>query len=127
MRAVQSSDVDVLGALVDDPRAHALVLRYGAPALIKALLPIWRDNGMIRADWSVDEQADALELILVGYFVTRTLTLSRTGDTQDPEALRRAVAALLLTDEALSAGADVAEAVCSVLKAHAQRLRELIA
>lgn len=126
VRAVQFADVDVLGALVDDPRAHALVLENGAPALIKALLPIWRETGMIRTDWSVDEQADALEVVLVGYFVTRTRTLGRTRNTQGLETLRRAVAALLLTDDAPVAGAEVAEAVCAVLEAHAQRLRALI-
>ncbi len=126
VRAVRSADVDVLGALVDDPRAHALVLEYGAPALIKALLPIWRETGLIRTDWSVDEQADALELVLAGYFVTRTRTLGRNRDAQGPDTLRRTVAALLLTDDAPVAGADVAEAVCAVLEAHAQRLRALI-
>lgn len=125
VRAVQSSDVDVLGALVDDPRAHAIVVENGASALIKALLPIWRDNDLIRTDWSLEEQADALELVLVGYFITRTRAFGGGDAAQHLDALRRTVAALLLTDE--GSGADVAEPVCAVLESHTQRLRELVA
>lgn len=125
VRAVQSADVDVLGALVDDPRIRDMAIDNGFTRLIRALLPIWRDTELIRTDWSLDEQAEALELVLAGYFAMRARALSSGDDAQQLDSLRRAVTAVLLADENPAVKTEVAEAVCDVLEVHVRRLREL--
>ncbi|MFV0459071.1 MAG: TetR/AcrR family transcriptional regulator [Actinomycetales bacterium] len=126
VRAVQTMDGDVLGALLDDPRARAIAVENGAPALIKALLPVWRERNLVRVDWSLQEQADALELVLVGYFVTRTHGVGAGPDEASSGTLRRTVASVLQSGTPADAGPDVAEQVSAVLDGHAQRLLELV-
>lgn len=72
VRALQTHDAEVLGALTDDPRSRDLVRDHGAAALIRSLLPIWRGHGLARLDWTVDQQAYALEMLAVGFLQTTT-------------------------------------------------------
>lgn len=126
VRALQVTDNDVLGALLDDPRSHAIVVENGIPALIGTLLPLWRDRDLVRADWSLDDVTAALEFLFVGYFVTRTRGAVGGSHGDHIDVLRRAVAAVLLTRESAVPDDDLTEAVCEVLENHAQRLRELV-
>ena len=126
MRALLTSDADVLGALLDDPRIHTILVENGAPALVRALLPVWRDRGLVRVDWSPGEQVAALELVLVGYFVTQARGVTVDGGSDHRDILQRAVAAVLQTRDPSGAEADLAESVRAVLESHALRLRELV-
>jgi len=76
VRALQVTDADVLGALLDDPRAHAIAAESGPSAILRRLIPLWREHGTVRTDWSAEEQAAALELLLIGYFAAQTRTIS---------------------------------------------------
>ena len=70
VRALQTSDAVVLGALLDDPRSDELARRHGALGLIDALLPVWRDQGLARTDWSRQNQAYAVQMLAIGYLET---------------------------------------------------------
>lgn len=126
VRAVQADDAEVLGALVDDPRARAVVRENGSAALIRVLLPLWRDRSLIRTDWPVDEQGDALEIALVGYFVTWARSSTPDDKSRHRDALQRTVAATLLTDQCAQANSGLSEQVCAVIEGHAKRLRGLV-
>ena len=72
VRALQTSDADVLGALADDPRSQQIMDRQGAASLLGGLLPVWRRHGLARTDWPLDRQAYALEMLAAGFFATST-------------------------------------------------------
>ena len=125
VRAVQIADNDVLGALLDDPRAHAVATEHGAAAVLRRLLPVWRDHGTVRTDWSLEDQASAIELVLAGYFTIQTRGISPHSTSDRLSILRRSLAALLQADSpgGLSDHA-LANEIGDVLDQHARQLRE---
>jgi AcrR family transcriptional regulator len=64
--ALQRHDEDLLGVLTRHPRSVALHDALGPGAVLGAVLPIWRANGLARADWNLDEQAFALNGLITG-------------------------------------------------------------
>ena len=95
VRALQVSDDAFLGALLDNPRTRAILAENGAPAVLRRLLPIWREHGSIRTDRSPDVQASALELLAAGFFATQSRSASTGADPDRASVLRIAVADVL--------------------------------
>lgn len=128
VRALQTSDVDVLGALADEPRTRAIVADNGAAAVLRRLLPIWRDHRTIDTNWTMEEQATALELVLIGYFAaqTREIPIGTTADRG--HVLRMTLTSLLGTRKPETDDGDaLGQAISSTLRAHAQQLRDAMA
>lgn len=124
VRALQTSDADVLGALLDDPRTHAIVAENGADAVLRRLLPIWRDHHTIGTNWTSEEQAAALELVLFGYFASQNRGIAISSAADRSHVLRLALSAVLDTRQPDPEDGDaLAEAVGRTLRAHAQQLR----
>ncbi|CCH30196.1 helix-turn-helix domain-containing protein [Actinosynnema sp. NPDC047251] len=116
VRALQANDADVLGLVIDHPRSQDLVKQHGAPALIKALLPIWRRHGLVRTDWELDDQAYALQSLTLGHLEMRVRKHISPSTTMPPEdVLAAAVAALLgVENEATTDANAVAAEVLQV-------------
>ncbi|MFD4642789.1 TetR/AcrR family transcriptional regulator [Lentzea sp. NPDC058436] len=108
--ALKSDDSSLLGALADDPRSARLLDILGPDAVMRDIVPIWRDNALARTDWTVEDQAFALRALVTGFLKST----SGTGDSipvADPErVLAAAVTALLgpehATAEQVRAAAD---------------------
>jgi len=64
--ALQSRDEDLLGVLARDPRSVGFRDTLGPSAVIKAVLPVWRRNGLARTDWDIDNQTFALHGLVTG-------------------------------------------------------------
>ncbi|MGI9123664.1 MAG: TetR/AcrR family transcriptional regulator [Mycobacterium sp.] len=64
--ALQRRDDDLLGALAGHPSSVALDGTLGPGAVLGAVLPIWRRNGLARSDWDVDDQNFALRSLITG-------------------------------------------------------------
>lgn len=64
--ALQRRDDDLLGVLTDHPRSIALHGALGPDAVLSAVLPIWRRNGLARDDWNGEDQNFALRSLITG-------------------------------------------------------------
>lgn len=64
--ALQRRDDVLLGVLTDHPRSVALDGALGPDAVLSAVLPIWRRNGLARDDWNVGDQNFALRSLITG-------------------------------------------------------------
>jgi AcrR family transcriptional regulator len=105
VRALQTADSDLLGALAQHPRSRELLDMLGPAALMGTVLPVWRKHRLARTDWPVDEQAYALQALITGFLDIATSTnvlRSVTVDAPD-KVMAAAVTALLGAEEASSA------------------------
>lgn len=105
VHALQTHDVDILGSLAQDDRTFHLVRRYGAAALYETLLPIWRSCGLASQSMDPIRQADALQMLSIGYaeMANRSVrTATRPSDWRD-ETMNFAVARVLGAPDASSA------------------------
>jgi AcrR family transcriptional regulator len=110
VRALQSGDADLLGALARHPRATELLQQLGPAGLVYTVLPVWREHRLARTDWPLDEQAYALQALITGFLETATRTSGlRRVSVEDPEkVMAAAVTALLGPEEADPAEVRVA-------------------
>lgn len=125
-RALQTDDAELLGALADHPRSRELVRAQGAPAIIEALIPVWRRHGLARTDWEPEAQAYALQTLTVGYLQT-TIRQHLLGNDQDSDSRDDIVAAAVqaLLDEhdlAPAAIRTAADETLQVLRASREAL-----
>ena len=117
-------DADVLGALLDDPRAHAIAAESGPSAILRRLIPLWREHGTVRTDWSAEEQAAALELLLIGYFAAQTRTISPGMAEDRAGALGMSISAMLQASQPTKADSvPLASRVSDLLDEHAEQLQ----
>lgn len=72
--ALQRHDDDLLGVLAEHPRSVALNETLGPGAVLDAVLPLWRRDGLARTDWEQADQAFALRALVTG------VTLAIVGD-----------------------------------------------
>jgi hypothetical protein len=94
--ALQRHDDDLLGILAQHPRSVALHDALGPGAVLNAVLPIWRRNGLARADWDIGDQAFALHALLSGTAMSIIGPDTGPVTAADPmSVLSAAVAALL--------------------------------
>ncbi|MFK4088077.1 TetR/AcrR family transcriptional regulator [Kribbella sp. NPDC020789] len=70
IRALQSEDADMLGALLQHPRSAGLLENLGPAALVRVTLPVWRRHHLVRTDWTFEDQAYALQALLLGFLTT---------------------------------------------------------
>jgi AcrR family transcriptional regulator len=64
--ALQRHDEDLLGVLTRDPRSVAFRDALGPGAVLIAVLPVWRRNGLARSDWEIADQTFALHGLITG-------------------------------------------------------------
>jgi AcrR family transcriptional regulator len=102
VRALQTGDADLLGALTRHPRATELLDQLGPAGLVYTVLPVWRQHRLARTDWPLDEQAYALQALMTGFLETATRTSVLRGvSVENPEkVMAAAVSALLGPEEA---------------------------
>ena len=102
VRALQTGDADLLGALAGHPRATELLDELGPAGLVYMVLPVWRQHRLARTDWPLDEQAYALQALISGFLATATRTSAlRSVTVENPEkVMAAAVTALLGPEEA---------------------------
>jgi AcrR family transcriptional regulator len=102
VRALQTGDADLLGALARHPRAAELLDQLGPAGLMYTVLPVWRQHRLACTDWPLDEQAYALQALMTGFLETATRTFVLRGvSVENPEkVMAAAVTALLGPEEA---------------------------
>ena len=94
--ALQSHYDYLLGILARHPRSVALHEALGPGAVLNAVLPIWRRNGLARPDWDIGDQALALHALLSGVAMSLIGPGTQAVTADDPMAvLSKAVTALL--------------------------------
>ena len=92
--ALQRHDEDLLGVLTRDPRSVAFHDALGPGAVLSAVLPVWRRNGLARSDWDLADQIFALHGLITGVAMSLIGPTPVTAD--DPlKVLSAAVTALL--------------------------------
>jgi len=64
--ALQRHDEDLLGVLTRHPRSVGLHDALGPGAVLDAMLPVWRRNGLARSDWNIADQTFALHGLITG-------------------------------------------------------------
>lgn len=102
VRALQTADADLLGALAGHPSSRELLDQLGPAGLMDDVLPVWRAHRLARADWPLAEQAYALHALMAGFLETATRTPVLRGLTVDDpgKVMAAAVTALLGPEEA---------------------------
>ena len=94
--ALHRRDDELLGVLTNHPRSIALDGALGPGAVLGAVLPIWRRNGLARNDWDVDDQNFALRSLITGVAFSLVVPPPQGDGVGDPMAvLANAVTAIL--------------------------------
>lgn len=93
--ALQRNDEHLLGVLADDPRSTRLLHTMGPDAHMHRILPIWRANALARTDWTVEDQAFALQALVTGFLKTTTGPRSRIPAADTERVLVATVTTLL--------------------------------
>lgn len=97
--AFDAHDRDLLGAILEHPRAMAFDEALGPRALVSALVPVWRRFGLARTDWDVEEQVLSLHALTIGIKESTVRPLPRfAGDYT--HVYRKCVTALLGPEDA---------------------------
>ncbi len=100
VRALQTGDADLLGALARHPRSTELLDMLGPAVLMTRVLPVWREYRLARTDWPLDEQAYALQALMTGFLDAATRTQVLPGVTVDtPDKVMAAAVTALLGPE----------------------------
>lgn len=97
--ALQRHDDDLLGILARHPRSVALHDALGPSAVLNAVLPIWRRNGLARADWDIGDQAFALHALLSGVAMSLIGPGAPAVTADDPMGVLSAAVTALLGPE----------------------------
>ncbi|MFC7622970.1 TetR/AcrR family transcriptional regulator [Microlunatus sp. GCM10028923] len=125
IRALQTSDDLVLGGLIDQPGALDLVKAHGSGPILRDLLPVWRTYEIVRTDWPARQQADAVSLLVIGYF--SVADVGPQPDADQEHTLQLALQGMLQLREPAAADRErLAEEVAAVLTAHADRARAAV-
>ncbi|MBB5913123.1 AcrR family transcriptional regulator [Nocardia transvalensis] len=100
VRALHTRDADLLGVLAEHPRSRDLIGTLGPGALMYMVLPVWRRHDLARTDWPLDQQAYALQALLLG-FVDAQLSPDLPYDctVPDPQQVMAAAVTTLLGPE----------------------------
>jgi AcrR family transcriptional regulator len=100
VRALVTGDADLLGVLAQHQRSVELLDMVGPAGLIYSVLPVWRDYGLVRTDWPLDEQAFALQALIAGFFATADQVLHGVTVDAPDRVMAAAATALLGVDHA---------------------------
>lgn len=107
VKALHDNDDGLLGVLTAHPRSMLLQDALGPGALLNAVLPAWRRNGLAHTDWALADQVLALNALMAGF----QLALRDPVAPVDPySVMASAVAALLGPETATSAQIEHAAA-----------------
>lgn len=112
--ALQRHDEDLLGVLTQHPRSMAFHEALGPGAVLSAVLPVWRQNGLARIDWELGDQVFALHGLIAGIAMSLIGPAPAPVAVEDPmDVLGASVTALLGPERATakqirSAAAEIA-------------------
>ncbi|MET9018049.1 TetR family transcriptional regulator [Streptomyces olivaceoviridis] len=95
--AVRSNDAELLGVLTDDARSATLLDALGPDAMVRRILPIWRTYDLARTDWSVADQALAVDSLFSGFMMVAGGCSAR--QVEDPDRVFAASFTALLGPE----------------------------
>lgn len=125
VRALQIEDDDLLGALTNHPRSCELRDKIGPASLMYAAVPVWRKHNLARTDWTLDDQAYALQALLSG-FVTAATTQPQFAmvTVDDPGQVFAAAVTALLGPE--TAGPEDIRATAEAAMVELNARRELV-
>ncbi|MEV6610617.1 helix-turn-helix domain-containing protein [Kutzneria sp. NPDC051319] len=125
VRALQVEDDDLLGALTNHPRSRELRDQVGPASLMYAAVPVWRKHNLARTDWTLDDQAYALQALLSG-FVTAAITQPQLAmvTVDDPGQVFAAAVTALLGPE--TAGPEDIRATAEAAMVALNARRELV-
>lgn len=125
IRALQAGDVETLGALIDNPQLREILYQNSAHAIIKRLMPVWREHDVIGVDWEPAQQESGLELLFGGYLAHQSgLLMSLLGPEEEAgEVLKLATFSMLKVTEP----SDSVEALESDIRAVLLQQSELLA
>ncbi len=99
--ALQRHDEDLLGMLTRHPRSVALHEALGPGAVLSAVLPVWRRNGLARTDWDITDQTFALHGLITGIALSLIGPAPLPVAADDPlDVLSASVTALLGPEKA---------------------------
>ncbi|GAA2831799.1 TetR/AcrR family transcriptional regulator [Crossiella cryophila] len=122
VRALQTGDVEMLGILAEHPRSTELISALGPGALMYAVLPVWREHHLARADWPLDEQAYALRAMTAGFFQVAAHPHALTEvEVADPTAVLATAVTALLGQETATAAEVRATAEIGLTLLHERR------
>ena len=119
VRAQQTGDADLLGVLAGHPRSMELLDMLGPATLMYTVLPVWRQHRLARTDWTLDDQAYALQALITGF-----LAVPRPPEDSD-KVVAAAVTALLGPEKA--SRADVAATAAEGLRLLNERREAVLA
>lgn len=123
VRALQTTDVDLMGLLTEHPRTVALAEAPGA--VMAAVLPVLREHGVVRDDLAPEVQIYAAQAVAGGFLGLVTGVFPPAGPAVAIDAPEHAVAAtfrLLLEPgeppdaAAVTAAADAARSVVAAVR-----------
>ena len=113
VRAVMLEDDELLGALTADPRSTTLTDALGPERLMTTVIPSWRDGGLARVDWTLDEQSYAVVAVFRGFLLSHRLEADADAAVDDAAVSGRSMAAVL--GEGNATGADVSVAAETII------------
>ncbi|CAN5725034.1 TetR/AcrR family transcriptional regulator [soil metagenome] len=117
VKALQDNDAGLLGVLVTHPRSVVLRDALGPIALLNAVLPSWRKNGLARTDWDLSDQVLTLHALIAGFQLAVRQPMTPMTPTDPCSVMAAAVAALLGPELATSAQTQTAaEDICRFLQ-----------
>jgi AcrR family transcriptional regulator len=125
IRALQTEDADLLGALTHHHRSTTLLETLGPAALMYVTLPVWRNHNLARTDWTLDDQAYALQALLSGFLTAAIGQRALVAVPVDESAgvIAAAVSALLGPE---TPGPDDVRATADAALAHLVVKREAL-
>ncbi|HEX6356446.1 helix-turn-helix domain-containing protein [Actinophytocola sp.] len=103
VRALQTGDVDLLGALSRQSRSRELLDMLGPAAMMYRVLPVWREHRLARTDWPLEEQAYALQALIAGFLATAAQSQGNVVVDDPDKVIAAAVTALLGPEKARQA------------------------
>ncbi|AXB44482.1 TetR/AcrR family transcriptional regulator [Amycolatopsis albispora] len=124
VRALQHGDDDLLGVLAEDPRSVRLLDTLGPEGVMRAILPVWRANGLARADWPLEDQVLALQALTTGFIALSANPANRRSPAELERVFAESVTALLGPERATARQlqATVTDGLAYLAKARATAL-----
>jgi AcrR family transcriptional regulator len=97
--ALQAHNDSILGLLTDHPLSTSIYEALGPVAMLRTIVPIWRECGLARTEWDAGDQILAVHVLISGCIIVRAEP-ALLETTSDPIAVfARAIATMLETED----------------------------
>lgn len=70
--ALQAHNDSILGLLTDHPLSTSIYEALGPVAMLRTIVPIWRECGLARTEWNASDQILALHVLISGCSIVQT-------------------------------------------------------